>query len=201
LFRTKNEDFPGTPYLIADHERRIQWKALFDTFRRPVIGITWTGGSKHTGKVKRSLTLEKLLPVFKSIDATWVSLEYHDRSADLEEFEMEHGVRILDYPRATRAGATQDYDDLAALVSELDLVISVTTAVVHLSGGLGKECLCLAPHKARWFYGLKGEDIPWYKSVKLFRQSDTGIWPIEQITRVLKDRYGDQHLRRASGGD
>ena len=196
MFRTKTESFPGTPYLKADPERRIQWKALFDTFRKPVIGITWTGGSKHTGKKKRSVTLEMLLPMFKSIDATWISLEYLDRSEQIEEFEMEHGVRILDYPRATRASENQDYDEMAALVSELDLVVSVTTAVVHLSGALGKECWCLVPNKPRWFYGVDGEELPWYKSVKLFRQSQAGQWPIDQITKMLELRHGFSRAER-----
>jgi hypothetical protein len=197
LFRNKNEDFPGTPYLKADPERRIQWRALFDTYRKPVIGIAWTGGGDHTGRKKRSLSLEDLLPVFRSVDATWVSLEYRDVTEELADFELEHVVKILDYPRATRSGEFADYDDTAALVAELDLVISVTTAVVHLSGGLGKECWCLAPNKARWFYGLEG-DVPWYQSVKLFRQSKDGTWPIEEITRRL--RNGDFNLRRAADG-
>jgi Tfp pilus assembly protein PilF len=183
LYRNEDKDFPGTPYLKADPERRIQWRALFDTLRKPVIGVAWTGGLKNTGSVKRSLTLEQLAPVFNAIDATWVSLEYKDRSEELEDFYLQSGVRILDYPRATR---TQDYDDTAGLVAELDLVISATTAVVHLAGALGKECWCLAPNKPRFFYGLQG-DVLWYKSVKMFRQERE--WPINDVVRLLKLRY------------
>ena len=200
IYRTKGE-FPGTPYLKADPERRIQWRALFDTFRKPVIGIAWTGGNDHTGKKKRSLSLEDLLPIFKSVDATWISLEYRDVTEQLEEFEMAHGVKILDYPRATRSGEHADYDETAGLVAELDLVISVTTAVVHLSGGLGKECWCLAPKKVRWFYGVEGDTIPWYgNTVKLFRQQVEGRWPIEEITKMLRLRYGDLDVCRTSNG-
>ena len=190
LFRKSDADFPGTPYLKADPERRIQWRALFDTFTKPVIGIAWTGGGDHTGRKKRSLSLEDLLPIFRSIDATWVSLEYRDVTEELADFELEHGVKILDYPRATRSGEFADYDDTAGLVSELDLVISVTTSVVHLSGGLGKDCWVLAPHKARWWYGMDG-DIHWYRSVKMFRQSRDGTWPLEELTKKLRLRYGD----------
>ena len=199
LFRKKDSDFPGTPYLKADPERRIQWRALFDTFTAPVIGVAWTGGGDHTGRKKRSLTLEDLLPVFRSIDATWVSLEYGDVTEELEEFEMEHGVKILDYPRATRSGEFSDYDDTAGLVAELDLVISVTTAVVHLAGALGQSCWVLAPHKARWWYGMEG-DIPWYRSVKMFRQSRDGTWPLEELIKKLRLRHGDLDLQRAISG-
>lgn len=188
IFRGKTEDFPGTPYLKADPERRIQWKALFETFKKPVIGVAWTGGADHTGRKHRSLTLDQLLPVFRSVDATWVSLEYRDVAEELEEFEMSSGVKILNYPRATRSHELSDYDDTAGLVAELDLVISVTTTVIHLSGALGKECWCLTPERATWWFGVEGETLPWYKSVKLFRQKQD--WPIQEISNLLRLRWG-----------
>jgi tetratricopeptide (TPR) repeat protein len=191
LFRNKTEDFPGEPYLIADPERRIQWRALFDTLRKPVIGISWTGGKKSTGKKKRSLTLEQLEPIFRSIDATWVSLEYRDRNDEIQAFKEKTGIHIHQWKRATQ---TDDYDDTAALVAELDLVVSVTTAVIHLSGALGKECFCLVPNLPRWFYRVEKENLPWYKSVTLFRQPKSEGWgkPIEQISNLLKLRYGSR---------
>lgn len=188
LFRNDDSDFPGEPYLVADPERRIQWRALFDTFRKPVIGIAWNGGINNTGKKKRSLTLSQMQPILSAIPATWISLEYRDRTDQITEFAKQTGVMILDYPRATR---TDNYDDAAGLVAELDLVISVTTAGIHLAGGLGKECWCIAPNKPRWFYGMEG-DLPWYKSVKMFRQAKDGKWPIEDIANLLKLRYGNR---------
>jgi hypothetical protein len=183
LFRNATDDFPGKPYLVADPERRLQWRALFDSYRKPVIGIAWTGGLTNTGRQRRSLKLEDFLPLFKSVDAVWVSLEYKDRSEELERFKLLHGIEIRDYPQIR----TQDYDDTAGLVAELDLVISVTTAVVHLSGALGTECWCLTPNKPRFFYGLEGEDLPWYASVWMWRQKQD--WPINDIARELKQRY------------
>jgi ADP-heptose:LPS heptosyltransferase len=69
----------------------------------------------------------------------------------------------------------------------LDLVISVTTAVVHLAGALGKEVWCLAPNKPRWFYRLEGDPL-WYRSVKMFRQ--TQEWPIKDVVKMLQLRWG-----------
>lgn len=184
LFRKKDSDFPGTPYLKADPERRLQWRALFDTYKKPVIGVAWSGGSRHTGTFKRSLTLEAMKPIFQAVDATWVSLEYRDRRQQIEDFEMETGVEIKDFPRVVHA---VDYDETAAMVAELDLVITVTTAVVHLCGALGKEAWCLAPNRPRWWYGLEG-DLPWYKSVRMFRQSRDGRWPIQEVADCLKRR-------------
>jgi ADP-heptose:LPS heptosyltransferase len=189
MFRNKTEDFPGTPYLKADPERRLQWRALFDTMRKPVIGIAWTGGRKNTGKRKRSLTLDQLEPILRSIDATWVSLEYVDHADHIEAFRKKTGIQIHEWKRATQ---TQDYDDTAGLVAELDCVVSVTTAVIHLAGALGKDCFCLVPSLPRWWYRIEGDTSPWYKSLRLYRQPKGESWdkPIEQIANTLKLRYG-----------
>ena len=196
LFRLKDEDFPGTPYLVADPERRLQWRSLFDSYKttgkKPVIGIAWTGGIQHTGARKRSLSLEELLPLFRSVDATWVSLEYRDRRQQIEEFRLETGIEIKDFPRVVHA---LDYDETAAMVAEVDLVLSVCTAVVHLAGALGKECWCLAPNRPRWWYGLEG-DLPWYKSVRMFRQAKE--WPLDEITKKLRLKYGDIDVHTAT---
>jgi tetratricopeptide (TPR) repeat protein len=179
FYRNAETEFPGTPYLVPDPERRVQWRALLDTYKRPAIGIAWTGGTALNGAAKRSLPLSAFKPILDSVDATWVSLEYKDRGAEATQF----GVK--DWERGTR---TKDYDDTAALVAELDLVISVTTAVVHLAGAVGKEAWVLVPSKPRWFYGLKGETSPWYSSVKFYRQCGS-VWPIDEIARKLKQRY------------
>jgi hypothetical protein len=174
FFRNKESDFPGTPYLKAE-PKRLEGN--------PVIGIAWTGGAPNTGSVKRSLSLKDFQPFLESIKATWVSLEYKDRHAEIESFKAETGIEILE-PEEAKA---KNYAETASLVAGLDLVITVTTAVVHLAGALGKEAWVITPRNPRWFYSLKREDSPWYKSVKLFRQDKK--WPIEEITRVLKLRY------------
>src|SRR5262249_10549650 len=71
---------------------------------------------------------------------------------------------------------TDDFDQLAGLVGALDLVISVQTAVVHLSGAIGKRSWVLVPHVAEWRYGAEGNSMPWYSSVRLYRQKTQGEW-------------------------
>jgi tetratricopeptide (TPR) repeat protein len=180
FYRTKSEDFPGTPYLVADPERRLQWRALLDSYKRPAIGIAWTGGTEANNKKARSLPLSAFKPILDSVNATWVSLEYKDKSAEATQFGLK------DWERGTR---TKDYDDTAALVAELDLVISVTTAVVHLAGALGKAAWVLVPNRPRWWYSLEGERSPWYSSVRFFRQLGS-VWPVGDIVSELKRRYG-----------
>ena len=175
-YRKAAEDFPGDPYLVADPVRRFQWRALFDTLPGKKIGIAWTGGRRTSFTERRSFKLEDWLPILKT-DNTFISLQYKNPQEELDELKAKHGVDVKHYPFAT---AHKDYDYTAALVAECDLVISATTAIVHLCGALGKECLVLVPRKPRWFYAKEGSRIPWYKSVELFRETKDG-WPIAEI--------------------
>ncbi len=180
--RNALDEFPGTPYLIADPERRIQWRALLASLgAKPKIGIAWSGGLKSTFKGRRSVGLEDLLPILKQ-DATFVSLQYKKSQDEIDEFEEKHGIKIHHWTRATEVA---DYDETAALVAELDMVISVQTAVVHLCGALGKKCWVLVPSKPHWRYGLNGDSLPWYKSVKLYRQKKDWDWIINKVSSDL----------------
>jgi tetratricopeptide (TPR) repeat protein len=181
--RKTRESFPGTPFLVADPERRLQWRALLDTLPGLKVGLAWTGGKKDTGREFRSMPLEKLLPILQTKGVSFVSLQYQDPLDEIRELHEAHGITVHHWKRAAEAS---DYDETAALVAELDLVITVCTAVVHLSGGLGKECWVLVPRKPRWFYGIDGQRSPWYRSVEMFRQADE--WPIREVAARLAER-------------
>lgn len=183
FYRQKDEDFPGTPYLVACPEKRIQWRALLDSLGpRLKVGLAWIGGRPHTFKSRRSVTLDTLRPLFEC-DADFISLQYKD-TEDIQPFRAKYGVRLHHWDWGVEA---YDYDQTAALVAELDLVISVTTTVVHLAGGLGKECWCLVPDKPMWRYGIKGDDLPWAKSVTLYRQKGRE-WPMHILASKLRER-------------
>lgn len=179
-YRNSAEEFPGAPYLVADPVRRKQWRAIFDELPGKKIGIAWTGGRKNTFGERRSFKLEDWLPILQK-PHTFVSLQYRDPQAELDALKAKYGIEVQHYKFAT---AHWDYDSTAALVAECDLVISATTAVVHLCGALGKECLVLVPRKPRWFYGKEGQRIPWYRSVELFRETRAG-WPIQEVADRL----------------
>ena len=181
-YRKKDEDFPRTPFLVADPERRLQWRALLDTLPGKKIGIAWTGGLDTTFKSRRSFNLESLLPILKVPGITWVSLQYQDPTAEIAEFHGKHGIPIRHWERAVGKGV--DYDETAALVSELDCVVSVTTAMVHLCGALGKKAYVLVPKRARWFYSSPDQRHRWYDSLELYRQEDK--WPVEKLATKLK---------------
>lgn len=186
LFRNDTKDFPGKPFLVADPERRIQWKALLDTLPGRKIGVMWQGGTRRTGEQKRSMTLETLLPILKLPDVTWVSLNHRpDAETEIDAFEQQHGIKIHHWKRGVD---TDDYDDTAALVSELDCIVSVTTAVIHLAGALGKEAHVFVPLKPTWRYADEGSTLEWYgETVRLYRQTEKGSWnlPVLNVRKVL----------------
>ena len=168
FYRNHADDFPGTPYLTSDPERKIQWTALLDSLSdKPKIGIAWSGGVAATNEKGRSLSLRDLAPILE-YDAEWISLQY--KNTDCPDY-------IHHWPRAVES---EDYEDTAALIDSLDLIISVTTTAVHCAGALGKEVWTLVPEGATWRYGTAGKQMPWYDSVELLRQKD-GIWPIQEI--------------------
>lgn len=187
LYRPSPESCPGTPYLKADPERVAKWKETFANVKKPIIGIAWSGGLDHTGARNRFWTLEQLLPVFQAVDAVWVSLQYKDSSEEISKFrELHPEIDLRDYPETL----SMDYDDTAALVESMDMVFAMQTAVIHLAGALGKECWCFVNKHSQWRYGPNTQTtLPWYKSVRLFRNIDG--WPLEQAAEELKAKYGN----------
>jgi hypothetical protein len=187
FYRPTPESCPGTPYLVPDETKVLQWQTKLRT-GKPVIGIAWSGGMEHTGAANRRWTLEQLLPVFRSVDAVWVSLQYKDASEEIEAFKAKHPeIDLRQYPEAT---LTDDYDDTAALVMACDMVFSMQTAVIHLAGAIGKECWCFVNKHSQWRYGPNTQtSLPWYESVRLFRNIDG--WPLEQAAGELRAKYGN----------
>lgn len=173
---------PRTPYLVADPERRIQWRALFDSFKRPVIGLAWASGNFRTGKSKRTIGLGAFKDLVLGTDAEFVSLQYIDPTEEIED----SGLPVRHYPRAT---LTQDYDDTAGMVAELDLIIGVHTTVHHLAGALGVPSIVLVPSQPLWIY-QHGDRMPWYGQQVYHRQKKDEAWQdcINRIERPFKLR-------------
>ena len=166
-----NGVFPKTPYLKADPMRSAMWRAAFDQMPGKKIGLAWTGGTARTRSKHRSVTLEDLKPILAT-GHTFISLEYKGTP------DPDYGVKF--FPFATQ---TNDYDDTAALVSQLDCVVSVTTAVALLAGALGVPCHVLVPQQPTWHWAAEG-DMPWFP-IELHRSQ--GDWKpiIEEIACTL----------------
>lgn len=186
--RSSIRDFPDHhDYLHADPQRIEYWRSRLAVLGTGLkVGISWRGGTAVTRRVRRSLTLADLEPLLVVAGVNWVNLQYGQRAEEIAAFESTHGIPIADWPEAIDG----DYDETAALVRALDLVISVCTSVVHLAGALGNPVWVMVPHVPEWRYGLHGESMPWYPSAKLFRQTERGVWEpvIDRVANELAQR-------------
>ncbi|HXF67794.1 MAG TPA: tetratricopeptide repeat protein [Burkholderiales bacterium] len=174
FFRRSREDFPHHGgYLKADRERIARWRERLAGLGPGLkVGISWTGGVHRTRRPLRSIPLERWLPILAAPHARFVSLQYTaEAGAEAAELYARHGVRVEHWREAI-----EDYEETAALVCALDLVVSVCTAVVHLTGALGRPVWVMVPYSPEWRYGIAGCAMPWYPSVRLYRQPAYGEW-------------------------
>lgn len=188
FFRPNIESFPGKPYIKPEVDKEAEWALKLSKLGpKPKIGISWIGGHKRTRIEVRSMRLEQMLPIFKAVDADFISLQYTDCLQEITEFEAKHGIKIHYFPEATHS---QQYANNAALVANLDLVITVCTSVVHLAGSMGVPTWVLTPSRPAWRYRLDLDYMPWYgKTVTLFRQaSDSTDWTpvVEEVAEAVK---------------
>lgn len=172
-FRNDLADFPRTPYLSASPSVRADWARRLGPKTTPLrIGISWRGGSEATYSGARSMSLDLLRPIIGRGDVECVNLQYGDVAAEVEAFNATLKRPIRLFPRED----IDPFEPLAALVQNLDMVVSVQTSIIHLSGACGVPCLVMIPFIPEWRYGASGPTMPWYGSVRLFRQSERGDW-------------------------
>jgi hypothetical protein len=182
-FRKRRSDFPGhAGYLRGEPARIDYWKHRLDALGPGLkIGISWSGGAPSTRGASRSTHLAEWLPILQQTACHFVNLQYGSAGAELRAITREQQMVIHDWPEAIA-----NYDETAALVMALDLVISVQTALVHLAGALGKPAWVALQAACEWRYGGQDETMPWYPSVRLLRQAHPGDWqPV--VMRIAED--------------
>lgn len=184
LLRNEAPDFPDhRGYLAADPVKVRQWRERLAQLGPGLkIGIAWTGGAVKTRRRMRSLALSGLLPLLELPGVQFVNLQYVDSAGEIAGMHAAHRVAVRHWPEAI-----EDYDETAALVTALDLVLSVCTSVVHLSGALGARVWVMVPASPEWRYLRQGERLPWYPSARLFRQQQAGDWRpvVDAVEREL----------------
>jgi len=147
------------------------------------VGISWRGGSSTTNGADRSMALEQLTSLLDREDCTFISLQYGDVEAEVATFNEGRSRKLVCFEKKE----IENFEDFAGLIGALDCVISVQNTTVHTCGALGKPCFAMLPFRPEWRYGASGDTMPWYKSVKLFRQIHDGQWSdvIEHIIERL----------------
>ena len=133
------------------------------------VGIVWAGNLKHPNDNNRSVELQQFSVLFDVEACQFFSLQVGKRRNDIIRYHYSNTIIDL-------GGDFSNFSDTAAAILELDLVISVDTAVAHLTGALGKPIWVLLPFMPDWRWLLERENTPWYPTMRLFRQTDTRDW-------------------------
>jgi len=191
-FKTNLDTIPNpSRYINLDNypNKIMEWKTRLGPKLKPRVGLVWSGNPNHKNDHNRSLLLENVLP-FLSSRFEYVSLQKEVRKVD--NITLNSNPHILNF-----ASHLNDFVDTAALIENLDLVISVDTSVAHLSGALGKKTWILLPNVPDWRWLLDREDSPWYPSMKLYRQTCIGDWN-GILDRVKLDLSGNFNFVTAS---
>jgi tetratricopeptide (TPR) repeat protein len=174
---TRVESIPAqVPYFTVPPESLRRWAGAVGPKRNLRIGLVWSGSSGHKGDAIRSISLRSLLPL-ADLDAEFVSLQKEVRGDDATALKERGDIVHF-------GDELNTFADTAAVIANLDLVISVDTSVAHLAGALAKPVWVLLPFLPDFRWLLDREDSPWYPTARLFRQQAPGDWS-GVISRVV----------------
>jgi len=201
VFGTTLEMMPyHVPYLAADpHDVEVWRQCLGGTTGRFKVGLVWYAKQSQVLNRKRSCPLTFFSPLWMVEGVEFYTLQIGVGTEQLDEFAASHEIIDL-------TGAINDFADTAALIANLDLVITIDTAVAHLAGALGARTWLILPYVAEWRWLCRREDSPWYPSMRLFRQPSQGDWPalMDTVAGALqgcvKGRDGQTNLPPAHPG-
>ena len=146
------------------------------------VGIAWAGRPTHKNDANRSYSFSHFTELLGLADVAFYSLQIGPAAGDIAEHGCEAFVTDL-------GGKMGDFADTAAVVQQLDLVITVDTAVAHLAGALARPVWVAAPYPGDWRWMLEREDSPWYPTLRLFRQPGPGDWAavFDEIALAIAD--------------
>ena len=182
MFNTTLDTIPARiPYLYLNPEADSVFH-LGDSHDLK-IGIVWAGRPTHANDNNRSIDLKWFKCLLDIRNCEFLSLQVGERREDIKQHGCHHTIKDL-------GEQFTDFHHTASAILQLDLVISVDTAVAHLAGALGKAVWTLLPFVPDWRWMLDRSDSPWYPSMTLFRQKETGDWrPVFEQLRLALTRY------------
>lgn len=160
------------PSKVAEYRKRMEACGP-----GPYIGVSWFGGLKQTHGHLRSAALEMWKPLLKH--GTPISLQYGNQAENAANLGLPHWQESID-----------DIDELAAMIAACDLVVSVCNTTIHMAGALGVPVWIMVPSKPAWRYGMSGEEMPWYESARMFRQTEKWAEVYQRVEKELADYAG-----------
>ncbi len=179
-------DLPGAmPYLAADPARVDTWRQRLADLPRPLVGLVWAGRPSHANDARRSLSLAELAPLARP-GISFLGLQ--KGPAAEQAMLAPPGMAF-----SSLSADIQDFDDTAAILSLLDVLVSVDSSPVHLAGALGCPAWVMLPFLPDWRWLMQRHDSPWYPSLRLFRQPARGQW--QPVLQTIGDEL--ERLRGA----
>jgi tetratricopeptide (TPR) repeat protein len=174
FFRQSWEDFPRSPYLVADRERAGRLRDAVHANERCVIGISWRSTNSRTGHYKTA-HLQDFAPLLRQPALGFVDLQYGDTAADLQAVRDELAISIQHIDEIDNK---EDIDGLAALIEACDAVVTISNATAHVAGALGKPVWILIPRGQgrHWYWFKDRKDSPWYPGARIVRQQPGQSW-------------------------
>ena len=183
-FGTTIDTIPAQiPYLAADPQQRLAWHDRLGPKLRPRIGLVWSGNPNHINDRYRSMTLRTLAPLLNE------NYAFHSLQ---KELRTEDRAALAKFPQLhSHSEALHDFTDTAALIAELDVVITIDTSVAHLAGAMGKPVWILLSYAADYRWLTERSDSPWYPTARLLRQDSIGDWSsvIEDVIHGLHESH------------
>lgn len=190
-FQTTIETVPArVPYVRAPDAARDFWRSRLPADGKPRIGLVWAGDPNHARDKQRSMPIEALEPLLSMSNLQWISLQKGIAAEQLANFHLAGNVIAL-------GRSLQDYADTAAVIEQLDLIVTVDTSVAHLAGAMGKRVVVMLPSVADWRWLEQRDDSPWYPTMRLFRQEVAGDW--STVVQRVRDALGGGVLEVGSG--
>lgn len=194
-FQTRLDSIPAqVPYLRVPEVAQAHWRERLDQAApgRLRVGLAWAGRKAHQRNARRSLRFEQVRTLLNQERVSWVSLQKW--APEDERPEVPGGVHWLDW-----TDEQNDFADAAALVANLDLVISIDSAMVHLAGALGRPVWMLDRFDNEWRWLHHRVDSPWYPGLRLFRQPAFGEWgPVLDAVRQALSAWVNSAASRSS---
>lgn len=174
-------DVRAAPYIVADSSRVCYWQHRLGQLKGLKVGIAWQGNPRNAVDRERSIPLEHFAPLAAIPGVQLVSLQKADGVGQL----VSCGFPVVTIDGLDAAGA---FLDTAAIMAELDLIVTSDTSIAHLAGALGRPCWVALTLVPDWRWMLNRNDSPWYPTLKLFRQRSLGDWSsvFQEMGHTLK---------------
>lgn len=185
--QTDMDSIPKSPaYLRADSGKVSQWAERLGPKTKPRIGLVWSSTSNFKGDAQRSMMFAQFQRALPPSDFQYICLQKEIKERDLVSFSERQDIAFY-------GDQLHDFSDTAALVENLDLIISTCTSLPHLSSAMGKPTWLLLSHVPDWRWMLHRDDSPWYPSMRLYRQGADWQWDavVDRVRQDLRTQFGN----------